>query len=502
MEEEYTYEEYEETYEVEPPKKKSKLWIWIVVAVLAVALLAAAALLVLPKLTGGKSADDEWTLCNAYITSDKSVAYIILPGGESVKVKKDGIVRATITEDFKHIAVLLDDGTLYVTDKDLKAKQTIAEDAKGYSLGDTALIYHDKDGRYHRASLDGKTVLDLPKETGNVYITSGKGKLSMAFEGKNEGLYVLPDGAEEWQKIGSDVYSIRNVSNDGKVVVWTSVKSGKTTLYLTEGEDKFSLGDIGSNAYAYTLFSKDQKLTVVYVRVGDDFRIWIKPRGKDVQAVKFSNVTSYNSIVSNAGRIPETNASQIKSLFVSVSGSGKSTLYRISLNGEKEKLFSKDASIRYMAGNVAYRDDDNTLFVAKVSKDELGEATKLSGDVAGFSIFGKGKYLYYIRDEVVYGYKFGAKEPIKIASGAEDCYVSDNGQYAVVLKDGDKNTGFTLSLWKFGDKAPVKFATDATIIRVEDSGGVYYRRVDGKTFDLMYYNGKESKKIGTDLKVD
>ena len=122
MEEEYTYEEFEDTYEAEPPKKQRKLWLWILVAVLAVAVLAVGAILILPKL-GGSSAGDEWTLRNAYIASDKSAAYIILPDGESVKVKKDGIVSARITEDLKHIAVLLDDGTLYVTDKDLKAKQ-------------------------------------------------------------------------------------------------------------------------------------------------------------------------------------------------------------------------------------------------------------------------------------------------------------------------------------------------------------------------------------------
>ena len=112
MEEEYTYEEFEDTYEAQPPKKQRKLWLWILVAVLAVAVLAVGAILILPKL-GGSSAGDEWTLRNAYIASDKSAAYIILPDGESVKVKKDGIVSARITEDLKHIAVLLDDGTIW-----------------------------------------------------------------------------------------------------------------------------------------------------------------------------------------------------------------------------------------------------------------------------------------------------------------------------------------------------------------------------------------------------
>ena len=102
----------------------------------------------------------------------------------------------------------------------------------------------------------------------------------------------------------------------------------------------------------------------------------------------------------------------------------------------------------------------------------------------------------------MYGYQFGAKEPVKIASDVEDFQVSENGQYVVVMKDGSDTTGYALSLWKFGGKSPTKIASDGTVIRVEDSGKVYYRHIDGRSFDLMYYNGKESKKIGTDLPLN
>ncbi len=498
MEEEYTYEEFEDTYEAEPPKKQRKLWLWILVAVLAVAVLAVGAILILPKL-GGSSAGDEWTLRNAYIASDKSAAYIILPDGESVKVKKDGIVSARITEDLKHIAVLLDDGTLYVTDKDLKAKQTIAENATSFSLSNNALIYHDKDGRYHRTSLDGKDVLDLPKDIGDTYISAGKDKLSMAFE-KNENLYVLPNGADEWTKLGGDLYSIRSLTNDGKLVLWTARKDGKYVQYLTENDERVSLGEYNSSLYSYAMYSKDQKLMIGYAWRGDEIRIWIKQRGKDVQTVKFTG--DLYDLISDAGRIPKVNASQIKYIYAVIRSDGKSNLYQISLSGEKEKVLSKTETVRFMSGNVAYLDDDGDLYVAKMGKKELGEATKLAGDAKWPGLYGDGKYLYYMRDDVLYGYQFGAKEPVKIASDVEDFQVSENGRYVVVMKDGNDTTGYALSMWKFGGKSPTKIASDGTVIRVEDSGKVYYRHIDGRSYDLMYYNGKESKKIGTDLPLN
>ncbi len=499
MEEEYTYEEFEDTYEAEPPKKQRKLWLWILVAVLAVAVLAVGAILILPKL-GGSSADNEWSLKSAYVASDQSVAYIALPGGETIKVKGDGIVRASVSADFKRVAVLLDDGTLYVTDQNLQNKWNVADDATEFYLGNDAILYKDKDSRYHRATFKNKEVLDLPKESSGAYIRTSHGRVTMAFEGKNDGLYVLPDGAEEWVKLGSDLYDICGISEDGKVVGWIAKKDGKWTLYLTENEEKFPLGELSSYTYAYVQCSKDQKLMIGYAWDGDDIRIWIKQRGKDVQTVKFTG--DLYDLISDAGRIPKVNASQIKYIYTVIRSDGKSNLYQISLSGEKEKVLSKAASVRFMNGNVAYLDDDGDLYVAKMGKKELGEATKLAGDAKWPSLYGDGKYLYYMRDDVLYGYQFGAKEPVKIASDVEDFQVSENGRYVVVMKDGNDTTGYALSLWKFGGKSPTKIASDGTVIRVEDSGKVYYRHIDGRSYDLMYYNGKESKKIGTDLPLN
>ena len=486
-------EDFEESFESEPPKK-SKLWIWIAAAAVALAALIAAALLILPKLTGGKSADAEWTLKSGYRVSDRSAAFLALPGGESIKVRGDDIVRAAISADFKRVAVLLSDGTLYVTDQKQQDKWGIADDALSFTLGNDALLYRDKDNRYHKAVFRDREIIDLPKETSYIYTSTIRGKLSIAFEGKNNGLFVLPDGAEEWTKIGSDLVDICGISDDGQVVLWIARKDGKNQLYLTEGEEKFSLGEVTRSPYLR--FSKDQKLALIYM-IGDDMRVWIKARGKDMQSVKLSG--SPYVFTTNAGFFTETNASKIKYIFFAMKNDGKCSLYRVSLDGEKEKFFSKASDIRYADGYVAYKDEDGTLFVAKMGKKELGEATKLAADVKNFSAPGEGKYLYYMRGEALYGYKFGAKEPVKIASDVEGYRISNNGQCVVVMKDKSSDGSYTLSVWKFGDKTPTKFATDATVEYLEDSGKVYYRHVDGKTFDLMYFDGKTSKKIGSDL---
>lgn len=497
MEEVYEYEEYqEEQPEEEQPRKKSKVWLWILVAVLALAVVAAAAFLLLPKLAGGsKSAGEDWEYTQAFIPSDKSSGYLLLPNGKTIKLRGDGIEDAQISKDFKHIAVLLDDGSLFLTDDKQSGKWNIADDASRMWIGDNSLIYRDKEERYHKAIYKNKDVVDLSKEAETISVRAKNGKLSAAYRGKNDGLYLLPDGADEATKIGSGVSRIYGLTSDGKMVVWAGSKDGKTSLYVSEGEEKVSLANVSSGS-TYVYFTKDEKTAVIF-NIGEN-RIWIKPLGKDAQSVKISG--SVESISTNAGEIEKINASQLKYLYVSVWSDGEYSLYQINVkDGEKERVLSKVENLRHQNGVAAYTDEDDTLFVAKMGKKEMEEGTKVSPEAEKIRMYGEGNYVYFFRDDALYAYKVGSKAPVKVASDVEYLSVSENGQYAVIGKDKDKDGGYTLYLWKFGSKSPEKIANEASPLTVEDSGKFYYAKLDGDTVDLLYYDGKTTQKIATGL---
>lgn len=386
-----------------------------------------------------------------------------------------------------------------MTDRNGKGKWTVAEDAAWFILGDHGLFYADTNEQYHRALFRGRKVLDLPKEASHAAAGVGAGKLSVAFVDEDGCLYMLPDGSDTWTRVGDGAFLYHDFSSDGKTVIWTGEKDGRYTLYLSECGETISLEDIDPEGDILTWFSRDQKLTVIMDR--DNGFVWFKEQGKELHSASFEGFLFDTSANGDTG-IDELNASQIKEFRQMTFVDDRYDLYRISLDEEKEQLASAAAFCDCSGNTVCSLDEEGTLYLAAMGKDGLGPWEKLTDGVdldKLLCLYAEGKNLFYVRDDVLYIYRIGAGTPQAILSEAADCTGSHNGRYAVIGKEGGYKEGFDLYWWELGAKAPQYLAPHSWLILAEDSGGVYYQRIYGETFDLVYFNGKKSITIGTNL---
>ena len=142
----------------------------------------------------------------------------------------------------------------------------------------------------------------------------------------------------------------------------------------------------------------------------------------------------------------------------------------------------------------------------KLGKDEIKNEEKLDKDVGSYGFTLNGKYIYYIKDtekddSVLYGYRLGAKAPVKIDDDVYDWRVSLSGDTVVYFTDVSGSSG-DLRIAKLG-KERTRIAAD--VYRGTLTSGYYYNYIAPKGFwffkdiadgyaDLYYWNGKSAKK--------
>lgn len=150
-----------------------------------------------------------------------------------------------------------------------------------------------------------------------------------------------------------------------------------------------------------------------------------------------------------------------------------------------------------------------------------------------------GKYVYYMNDcdssgttAALYCYKIGSKKPQRITSEASCLSLSfldysDGIMYITCSADGKTVFFFkdledisdtydsqgTLMMWSYGDKQPTKVSSEVVAFTLEGIGATGEVKKDGVMFmrfnsvdsnkdiwgNWMYYNGKKTVKIASDV---
>ena len=119
-------------------KKKSKKIPMLIGIVAAVAVLV----VLLCVFIGASSAEPRYVAAKY---DEDGTAYLLLEDGKCITINDD-VCQAVITADRKNVMVVLEDGTLYVTDKDQSKKTVVAENVKGlFGLRDEGFFYDDVD---------------------------------------------------------------------------------------------------------------------------------------------------------------------------------------------------------------------------------------------------------------------------------------------------------------------------------------------------------------------
>ena len=449
---------------------------------------------------GGKSGVelDRRSAARCYFDEDET-AFIRFSDGTCVKLTmNDGVETAYLTPDEKNIVVLTEEGDLYISDKSLKKMKKVESEVADFSfVSDKGFYYETEDEELFRYSFKSGSAVKVTDDTGEIggYALS-RNDFAMLYVLDDKLCRLSSDGKSGEKLTGvEDNCTPLLISDDGKTAVWAEYDSGELTFYSWEGKDKQKLGKLEGSS-PRIIASADMKLMILYSSSSEVFLIWKK--GKEPVKAKLPDGISGV----RTGDGPLARSSGVKELYIQ---SGDA-LYRVSLDGEKTKLASGVRSYSIADGKIIYVKQDGSLRCGKLGKDEIKNEEKLDKDVGSYGFTLNGKYIYYIKDtekddSVLYGYRLGAKAPVKIDDDVYDWRVSLSGDTVVYFTDVSGSSG-DLRIAKLG-KESTRIAAD--VYRGTLTSGYYYNYIDPKGFwffkdiddgyaDLYYWNGKSAKK--------
>lgn len=515
-------------------KKKKQI---ILIACAAALLLAAvlAFLLLNGTFSGGNAV--ELSPIGAKYSEDGS-AYIILPEDGSCIVIDGEIMFAAITADRKHVVVMQEDGTLYVTNKKLSKKTVIADNAEYiYGLRNDGFIYKNKNknmGEYRVLFSDNIPIkLDM-----NTDFLSAMNTLSLVYVTQKGEIYTLSADSNDKVRISSNAQDVEllGISDDGQTAFWSELVNGTPTLYLAENGIKEKLGEVStydSSFHGYARFSKDTEMATLASWYSDT--MWIKKAGEAAVKVKLgSECAQPYYICTESGPIDRTKAAKISSLYVSASADEGMNLFYISSDGSRERILSGVNDYVIANGTIFYTDVDQNLYCGKLNKASISGEKRIASEVYCFSAAQNGKYVYYMKDCAdgfgdLFCFKTGSDSAQKIGSdvayyetgygyGWTCLHFSPDGGTVLYYIDteiipGTGSYNSSLMMWSYGDKAGVKIADDVIADSVSSArstgdfdpkGFVFskYSRVDSYNslfVDWIYYDGKTMTRLAADV---
>lgn len=515
-------------------QKKSTGWIIPVAVVGGVLLLAVlAGVFLLGNISiGSQETVQIWAKIN-----EQGTAYIPLAKGNTIVIQDD-VAEAVLTKDQKHVVVLQDNGTLYVTDKKAENKTEITSKCAVLRyVRNEGFFYEDMEGNFHRVLFKDYDSVKLGSVTDYAVAANTTSILYVTTDG---GIYRLSSKGEEREKLGSvtDYASARAISDDGQTAVWITVKSGEQTIVLYEGDEKFTLGKASGEYGTSATFSKDQKMVVVKNYYSNN--LWIKYVGQEPIKVTLGGENS-GSVYTDKGYLADVKTSSVSYLYTAADSDTYflKNVYSISKDGDREKLLSNVTDWSIANGYMVYKDEEGTLYYAKLNGSSLSEENRIANDVLSFQLTDNGKYVYYMNDydtdgntAAFYCYKIGSKKPQRITSEASclnlsfldyidwimDITCSADGKTVFFFKDLEYisdtyDSQGTLMMWSYGDKQPTKVSSEVLKYTLEGIGATGEVKKDGVMFmrfdsvdsnkniwgNWMYYNGKKAVKIISDV---
>lgn len=518
--------------EISQPSKKKKKLLPLFLGIIAAIIVVIIAIVVLSsgKSSAGPSAGIEPVTVEA-LMNDDGTAYIPLYDGTCITIN-DEVEAATLTKDRMHIVVMLQDGTLYVTDSQQSSKTVIADNAFSViAVKNDGFLYKDKDEIAHRVYFTDFSNLEIGKD---IAVKVAENTLSVVYATDEGHIYTLPATATEATKVGSfeNTAKLEGISDDGQISVWADKNDSSHTIYLNEGDNRENLGTVNSKYDGtYVTFTDDQKLTVITNYYSD--KMWIKAAGGETIEVKLAAETSKATVYTGNGQLCDDIADNVKSLYITTEGDSGDNLYNITLTGDRERVLSKIGNYAIVNGILFYTDSENDLFYGKISGAEIQEPTKISSDVDIFNVTENGNYVYYAKnyeDETatLYCYKLGTDEPVRVASEVA-CYKAWNYGWTYNVYSTDGATVFyfkdlediedtysdhgTLMAWTYGNESSQKIAGEVLTYSIES--GISQGNVKANSLmflkytstdadeniyaNWMYYNGSETIKIAADV---
>lgn len=438
------------------------------------------------------------------------------------------------TGDRKHIVLTDVDQNLYCFDgKGDNGVQVRSEDGRLLTIRNNGFIYTtDSDSAGEDSDTAYRYFFDTEERTkigSDIDCTANNSLDALIY--KDQGIYILPDNADEPVKVAgceeeSEVKLV-GISDTGKMAVWTEEKGSKTTLYVSENNEKIKIGDLEltNKGFDYTYACFINKDSEVIVGNGSSKQMFRKKFGEECVEARVIGETDLFGIYSEQGAIYRGQNDHVKGLYVICAGEEEylSNLYYIDERGEREKIISDiQVIVGIHKGKVVYIDEDDSLFIADLGTKELKNIQKISSEVYTAQVSKNGEYIYYGKDSddyetyTLYECKAGKKlDSVKISDDVYKMWISEDGKQVAYLKDPtsieEMYTKYgELYVKKFG-KEPKKVSSDMISIFGNDG---YISKDNWNCFKyedkekkniigrILHFDGKEVELEATDILYD
>ncbi len=515
-----------------PQKGSAKKWL-LIGGICAVILIAVIILLV-SLLTGGKGSKKvkDASINNAYITLDGSSVFW-KDNGDVLTIKGD-TSSAVMTKDQKHIIVHEKDGVLVLYDAKGENKKTLDQDVFSVeATGDKFLFYAKNEQKEPTIDdimsaayrdYDGTTTLtrvkevfkdNYPDETLKDAKEFYRILIGKEYEGgvpdtdiyrytySNENLYkiemdgyaISPNNEAILFYKGTDIFAMKStdeepvkisgisgtkvklltISDDGMLMSWEEIdKAENITIYCMDQGEKEKIADYKASGYSFLLPNPyDKGKSIMFMDMNYD-KIFIKNAGRESYSVSINGYPSLVNVFTDSKMMMLSWNVDTEYIYLLSGEDGKEdNLYSIDKTGNRERLQEHISNIVSIKdGVIYYIDNDDTLFKASISKNDLIDIQKITSEV-------------------------------------DSAYLSDSGKYLMIRKELDDRT-FSLYYAQTDKLEVIKVAEDVSISFVadDDSGIVYVGNADQikgtDTYygDLYYlnFNGKDEKqKIASDV---
>jgi hypothetical protein len=499
-----------------------------------------ATILILGGCSNSTNAKSEARSVSAVYSTSGS-AYIPLAQSNTITIN-DSVQKAAITPDRSTIVVLLDDGTLYYTDSKQSEKNVVMENVVSFSLNDNnGFVFADENANYYRVLFSDNSVTALESCAG--YTTSDNNQSILYYSDKGE-VFTISQSESTSNRVSyfdaNTSIRVSTVSDDGGLAVYVVSDNGNNTIYLNENDEKIKLGEFTSDyASISSEFTNDQNMVVISSTYSD--QLYIKKSTEDVITVKLPNQRGLGStIYTENGLLSNQKTGSFKNIYFSVESDNNGyNLYTSNLSGDKERVLSNINSYdTFYIGNgkIIYLDDDSNLYIGAIDGAVVSDKNRIASDVNTINVSSSGKYLYYMKnctDDIgdLYCLKLDdSKAESQHISSDVACLtlsylgwtydllnIGVGGDYVYYMKDvayiKDTSSKYgELYIWNYKDSTSTKIGSDVVMYSpdsgldkglIDKSAFIYqkYSSVDGDNIivDLMFYNGKTSDKIASDI---
>jgi len=337
-----------------------------------------------------------------------------------------------------------------------------------------------------------------------------------------------PIDPEKIDRVDESSAVLKLVSDDGKTAVWAVNGDDEQTVMLREGEEEFKIAKYDESYGTYARFDQSQKLVVI-TNIFDE-NLWMKRQGQEPVKAKLGTGSS-GYMYTEDGPITENAVSTKDEMFVFGYKNDTVSIYRVSQNGDKERVLSRLSNFEIANGLVAYTDDDK-LYLAKIDGGEVKDEERIARDVDSFVLSPSGKYLYYMSDceglsAELYCYNIAKGEEERISSeacyaaryGNTSLYLSEDGSAVYFFEEAEDAASEVLAgdlyRWTWGDDSPRKISSEVLLNSlysangngcIDDKSFTYMKNPyhDGENLfaDWMYFDGKDSEKMASDIIVE